>query len=92
MATLWIDRSDPDADGRVSLRLEGHLTGDGITLLRQECHELLETSHTVVIDLSGLTYVSPAGLGILAAFEAGGIELRNGSPLVRDLLHDLRVR
>lgn len=74
----------------MALRLEGHLAGDGIALLRQECHDLLETARGLVIDLSGLTYVSPAGLGILTAFEASGIELRNGSPLVQDLLRDLR--
>jgi anti-anti-sigma factor len=90
VAALWIDRYDANDDGVVGIRLEGELAGAAVTLLEEECRLLLATTYALVIDLAGLTYVSPTGLGILAGLEALGVGLRNGSPLLQDLLHDVR--
>lgn len=88
MASLWIERVDPEAGGLVVLRLEGVLAGETLAALDEVCRVLLDGVGALALDLSGVTYVSPSGLTLLATLRAAGAELRDGSPLLQDLLRE----
>lgn len=90
MAALWIERVNSEDEGLVVLNLEGELAGEGLASLEAVCRLLVQGLGTLALDLAGLTYASPGGVSLLATLAAAGVELRNGSPLLVDLLNETR--
>ena len=63
MLRLTVTRQDPD---RAELQVDGRLVEEDVPLLAAEGSRLLLGSRQLVLGLAGLTYIDPAGLGLLA--------------------------
>ena len=70
----------------VTLRVEGELVAEWVGLMEDECHRLRTTPQTLLLDLSGVTYVDAHGVNRLRALESGGVTLVRCPPLIRLML------
>jgi hypothetical protein len=78
--TCRVDRLVTGKD-RVVLRLSGRITADELDVLRDA---LGQEPGAVAIDLEGVLLVDREAVRFLAAAEAGGVELGNCPPYVRE--------
>jgi ABC-type transporter Mla MlaB component len=67
----------------VTLRVEGELVADSVTLMEEECQRLRRICPTLHVDLSGVTYVDAHGVTLLRALSAAGVTLGRCPPLIR---------
>jgi RNA polymerase sigma-70 factor, ECF subfamily len=72
------------SDGRKSLRVEGRLTRDTAGELRMACNGTLDLD----LDVSGLQFVDPTGIGLLHGLERGGARLAGSSGFLNELLRE----
>lgn len=70
----------------VALRVSGSVAGEAVELLAQEVNARLRTSRRLVLDLSGVQHIDPAGLAQLGAWHQVGVVLRGGALYIRTLL------
>ena len=70
-----------------ALRLEGRLTRYEVGLLRQTLRS--RTPAFDAVDLSGLAFLDAHGAAALRDLRRRGLELRGGSPFVRQLLEEV---
>jgi len=82
---LRITEVQDDGSG-VTLKLEGQISGDWVSVLEQECLRLLGTRGVVVLDFESVLYISEAGVAMLNRLPAEKLRLINCSPFVKDLL------
>ncbi|HVH06495.1 MAG TPA: STAS domain-containing protein [Myxococcota bacterium] len=71
-------------DDRETLRLEGRLTRYEVALLRETLRR--GPNGTRVIDLAGVAFLDEDGARTLIDLRQRGLELRGGSPFVKQLL------
>jgi anti-anti-sigma regulatory factor len=71
-----------------SVRLEGRLTRYEVALLR-EALRASSSSAAEALDLADLAFVDEAGAAALSELRSRGLELRGGSPFVRQLLEEV---
>lgn len=81
---LRITRSD-DAT-RLLLKLEGRIVGDWVAVLADELDSLADANPALVLDLSGVEFATDAGVDVLLAARARGVQLLSCSPLLASLL------
>ena len=84
---LRISRTDPEPRRR-ALRLEGRLIGEWVDLLAATCHAELGKRKHVVLDLSGVTYVSRAGVSLLCGLRELGVEWEHLPAFLKELTGD----
>ena|SRR5215813_1335251 len=82
---LRIRRNDAMADGAVLL-VEGHLAAEWADLLLRESLELIQSDLAVVLDLSGVVFVSPFGVEVLSRLSRAGVRIIGCPPLIADVL------
>ena len=70
----------------VTLRLEGHIVSDWVSLLEQECKALVEPGRTVRLDFSEVRYVDCRGIEMLKRLPSEHIRIINCPTLIEDLL------
>lgn len=70
----------------VTLRVEGELVAEWVGLLEDECQRLRTTPQTLLLDLSGVTYVDANGVNRLRALEGAGVTLVRCPSLIRLML------
>lgn len=70
--------------GEIRLRLEGRLVGPWVAELQAATAGL--PAQAVQLDLAGLRFMDSAGLALVLALEKQGVELRNATPFVQELL------
>jgi anti-anti-sigma regulatory factor len=70
-----------------TLRLEGRLTRHEVDVLR----EILRSppNGVVVVDVASLAFVDEVGAAALVDLRRRGLEIRGGSPFVRQLLEEV---
>ena len=71
-------------EDRTTLRLEGRLTRYEVGLLRETLRRGANGMRAV--DLGGVAFLDEAGARALLDLRARGLELRGGSPFVKQLL------
>jgi hypothetical protein len=71
---LRITRED-ESRRRVTLRLEGNITGEWAGLLERECVSLLGSRSVVSLDLAGVSYVDRGGVLVLERLCRAGVEI-----------------
>ncbi len=78
-------------DQTVILRLDGSLDGASVTELREECNAY-KRKHVkdLLLDFSGITFISEGGLKLLEKLKRGRIKLAKGSLFIETLLDDLK--
>ncbi len=70
----------------VTLKLEGKIASDWVSLLERECLGVLQGERKVVLDLSDVTFVDGGGVEILGRMAAEGIHVINCAAPIEDLL------
>lgn len=76
------------AGGRLGeLKVEGRIAGEWVQELAREVGRALAAAPTVVLDMSGVTYVDQAGVDLLRTLRERGAELTECSRFVRVLLN-----
>jgi len=85
MAALWI-RITAETASAATLGLEGQISARWVSVLEEESSRLLGEGKDLVLDLSGVTYISLEGARVLSELSSKGVRLANGSPLIEGLL------
>ena len=77
--------------GSVTLRLEGKLIGPWVEEVEQCWRKVFMTlgSRTVLVDLSAVDFVDPAGRMLLARMQSAGFRLEPGTPMTRYLVEQI---
>jgi anti-anti-sigma factor len=77
-------------DGRVTLRLEGEISGPWVEELRKECSRALSAEvhdgTELVLDLAGVSSIDAAGLALFRELSTHGVVETNCSPYVMEVL------
>jgi anti-anti-sigma regulatory factor len=68
------------SDHKVSLCLEGSVMGPWVAVLQTACDEARSNGDQVILDLSGVSFIDPAGVVVLRNLKSNGIRLVNCSP------------
>ena len=87
MNGLWIERV-AGGRGQVALRVAGQLVGSWVGVLERECVAALAEGGRPQLELSELTYVSSAGLRLLAEMRDRGLCMLGLTPLLSDMIAD----
>ncbi len=74
------------AKGARLLQLEGRVAGPWVEELRKCCQPALEGGERVTLLLVNVDFVSPEGISLLNALEAGGVRLRRCPPFIQEQL------
>ena len=82
---LHIQRDDVDAQ-TVLLVLQGRIAAEWADLLERECRELRGLGFRVVLDLSGVVFISRSGREALGRLGLTGVTITGCSPLVAAML------
>jgi RNA polymerase sigma-70 factor (ECF subfamily) len=75
-------------DGVETLRVEGRLTHETVGELRMACEAVLTDQSSLHLDVSGLQFVDPAGVGLLRELERRRTRLDGRSGFINELLRD----
>jgi len=87
---LRIEFAKPAPDRRV-LRLSGRLMDLWVDELRRSCQELLGNGVTLALDLSDVSFVDHAGVGLLSELIQRGVLLMYCPDFVREQLRSRRA-
>jgi ABC-type transporter Mla MlaB component len=87
MLRITIDENS----GSVTLRLEGKLIGPWVEEVEQCWRKVFTTlgARTVLVDLSAVDFVDPAGRVLLARMQSAGFRLASGGTITRFLVQQL---
>lgn len=83
MLRLTVTRQGPD---QAELQVDGRLVEEEVPLLAAEGARLLLGSRQLVLGLAGLTYIDPAGLGLLASWAGPRLSLVGATVFIQHLL------
>ncbi len=70
----------------VTLKLEGKVHADWVSLLEQECRTLLSQKKTVLLDFSDVTFMDDRGVEMIRQLPPGNITIINGDAFIEDLI------
>lgn len=70
----------------VTLKLEGRIAGEWVTVLQAECARVLAAGQRLRLDFSDVTDVDALGARMLRGISSGDVEFVNCPPLIQDLL------
>ncbi len=72
----------------VTLRLEGRLAGNWVTELQRECGLWNMDCRKLILDFSEVTFIDGAGARLLHRLRGEGVEIKNVSGLVWELIQN----
>lgn len=75
-----------EADSLVTLKVEGILAGDWVTLLEAECARHLDAQKSVELDFAGVRFVDRDGVAMTRALFTRGVRVVGATGLVNALL------
>lgn len=70
----------------VTLRLQGKIVGEWVTLLEQECRTTIQREERVVLDFGEVTYIDPRGLGMIWNLPMRRVTIINAPTFIGDLM------
>ncbi len=74
-------------DATVTLKLEGRIAAEWVSLLDQECLSWLQEGRKVLLDVSAVSFIDGRGLEMmLRGIASGSIEVINTPALLEELL------
>jgi anti-anti-sigma regulatory factor len=77
-----------ESSSLVTLKLEGRIVSDWVSLLQKEILCLLRHGRTVELDCSGVIFADEDGLVLLKQIAGKNLKIVNSSPLIKGLLGD----
>lgn len=69
-----------------TLKLEGRIVSDWVSLLEQECLTLLHEKQQVLLDLSEVTFIDGRGVEMLKRIAGENLKVINSSAFIESLL------
>ena len=75
------------AEGRITMRLEGRMVGPWVDELRRACEAHLGDGHVLTLDFSGVSFVDREGVALLRTLRQRHARLANCSPFLKELLN-----
>lgn len=75
-----------DVPHQTTLRVEGRVVSPWLGVLAEECRRGLSEGRRVIVDLSRVSYIGPAGVTLLRELLGEGIQLANLSPIMAELI------
>jgi anti-anti-sigma regulatory factor len=82
---LRLTRTNQNATG-VVLKAEGQIVAEWVSLLEEECLQLLSSDQPVLLDMSNVSYLDRGAVRMLRNLSGGQLSIINCSPLVEELL------
>jgi anti-anti-sigma regulatory factor len=79
-----IEDTGPDA---ITLRVEGRVVAEAVSVLERECWRSLEEAPKVRVDFSGVTFIDGRGVDMLKRISAERLRVVNCSVFVDHLLY-----
>lgn len=76
----------PDGPGTIRLKLDGNLSAEAIEVLERTVRDSIVAPVSLVLDLSGVTFVGSEAVELLRTLEARGVVLAGASPFVNEQL------
>jgi anti-anti-sigma regulatory factor len=70
----------------VALIVQGYIVSEWAGVLEHECAELIRSGLDVVLDLSGVGFISRTGVEVLGRLSRAGAAITGCSPLIADVL------
>ncbi len=70
----------------VTMKLEGRIASDWVSLLEKECLRFLDEKRKVVLDFSEVTFVDGRGVELLSKLAGEGIKVVDCCELIKELL------
>lgn len=70
---------------QVTLKLEGRIVSDWVSLLERECQTLLHEKQRVRLDFSEVTFIDGRGVEMLKRIAAENLQILNCSAFIEDL-------
>jgi outer membrane protein len=80
-----------DSDQRVTLKLEGKLSGPWIEELERCWRSAPHLNKDLVVDLSGVTFVDAAGKALLCSIASAGVQLVGSGLVPKSLVDEIRT-
>ena len=77
---------------RVVLIVEGRIVGEWADVLEDECLKLIRSGLSVTLDLAGVDFIARRGIAALDRLVRIGVQIRDCSPLIADLLEQEGIR
>ena len=75
-----------ESPSAVSMKLEGRITTDWVSLLEQECLRVLQEKRELVLDFSEVSFVDEHAVEMLGRMSGKKIRVINCCALIKDLL------
>ena len=81
-----------DSITSVTLKVEGQIASDWISVLKCECLSVLRDKRELVLDFSGVAFINAEGVKMLNRLKSLGVpperlQIVNSSPLIEDLVN-----
>ncbi|MBI2186201.1 MAG: STAS domain-containing protein [Acidobacteria bacterium] len=73
-----------ESDASVTVRVEGRVLADSVSLLETECRRHLSSGHKVVLDFSGVTVIDSRGAAVVRGLKRHNLELTECWPLIEE--------
>jgi ABC-type transporter Mla MlaB component len=75
-----------DRSSWTTLRVEGRIVAEWVSVLERECQLALQEKRPVRLDLSGVTFIDCRGVAALRQFDGNDLEIINCAEFIRELL------
>lgn len=76
-----------ESPSQVTLKLEGRIVSDWVSVVEGECLTGLHERGRVVLDVSEVTFIDRGGLAMLRRIASPHLQIINASALIEEFLH-----
>jgi anti-anti-sigma regulatory factor len=75
-----------ESPAHVTLKLEGRIVSDWVSVVERECLTALEEKRQVILDVSEVTFIDRHGLEMLRQIASPHLQISDASALIGELL------
>ena len=75
-----------ESPSHVTLRLEGRIVSDWVSVVKRECLTWLQEKRQVVLEVAEVTFIDRGGLEMLRRIISPQLQIINASALIEELL------
>ena len=72
--------------GKVTLRLEGQVSGPWVEELRRSCEQVLATGGRLILDLADVSFIDRNGVALCSCLQSRQVTFLHCSPFVTEQL------
>ena len=75
-----------ESPSHVTLKLEGRIVSDWVSVLERECLTWLQETRQVILEVAEVTFIDRSGLEMLRRIISPQLQIINASALIEELL------